>query len=1116
MKSIGLKRIVQTRISLKRIVQNWIAALTRQFRAHCRPRVAPLTVFVLTTLVAGCETTAVAGPEAAASGGQSGESGEFYIVDCLLPGQVRKLGGNFTYVTQRRPIKTAQSDCEIRGGEYVAYDRADYSTALRIWLPLAQMGDPSAQTYVGEIYEKGLGLSSDYKLAAHWYGEAAKQGFSRAQINLGNLYEKGLGVPQDKQQALNLYRSASGLGGDELMYASTLNASYVPRQDYETAQRALALEQQRSEQLRQKLGRVSGQLKSQNTALAAAERDMRDTEAALKAAIAAAGEGPVAPASGQAAALDADVGQIETYQRDLELQMAQLRRQNSDLAKNQQALVEQLSGVEASKSRYQQQIAELEKRLAGSKQALTRSEQELATTQQRLAEQQAREASLSPAVVGLQGELQAKNDALRAEQVKVAELESERQALEEQLAANDQSMQRYRQELEALQEQLADTRRALGRSEQEVAALASQLEEKSSSTAALTPELQALQRELDARNRILAEQRGALANLEVERQAAAARLASSAERQADYESQVSRLQQSLAGTRDALTDSRAEVAMLREQLADVSSRESALTPELASLQRELEEKNRALTEDQAAYGALEAQSRVQQEQLERAMQELELKSRQLARANSDYTRQKTSLEAALAEREQQLEEISHQLLLARASLQMERASGEEALAEQAEVHQQALTARQQEVEALSAKLESQYALVRDQKAEIARLEAEAQTYEMELAADMPAGQQVAQLDIGGNAPQIEIIEPPVVLTRSQAEVRVRTFGGERQVIGKVSAPSGLLSLSVNGETPQLTANNLFRHSIPLTDHPTPVDVVLVDNEGRRAAVSFSFVDQERGVARTNSQPIVARTSYSGPDVARNVPMGDYYALVIGNNQYRNFSTLVTAVNDARETEKILREKYRFKTKLLINADRYAMLSALNELRETLDENDNLLIYYAGHGKLDENRQLGYWLPVDAEADNNINWISNEAITDILNVIEAKHVLVVADSCYAGTLTQTPIARMQADVPDELRAEWVEVMAETRARITLTSGGVEPVLDGGGGRHSVFAKAFIQALRSNDRVLEGYSLYSRILETMTAQASTTAQAQIPQYAPIHLAGHESGEFFFKPG
>ena len=93
---------------------------------------------------------------------------EWLVVDCLLPGQIRKLGQGLTYLTQRKPIKTSSVDCEIRGGEYVSYDRADYKTALSIWLPQAQQGNSEAQVYVGEIYEKGHGLVPDYTVAAHW------------------------------------------------------------------------------------------------------------------------------------------------------------------------------------------------------------------------------------------------------------------------------------------------------------------------------------------------------------------------------------------------------------------------------------------------------------------------------------------------------------------------------------------------------------------------------------------------------------------------------------------------------------------------------------------------------------------------------------------------------------------------------------------------------------------------------------------------------------------------------------------------------------------------------------------------------------------------------------
>jgi regulator of replication initiation timing len=141
------------------------------------------------------------------------------IVDCLLPGQVRVLGGR-TYLTPRRPARTTAQDCAARGGEYLAYDRASYESALRVWLPAAEEGDPEAQTIVGEIYERGLGDEPDYGAAAQWYRRAAEQDYARAQFNLGTLYEEGLGVDADGLAALNWYRRASGLAEDSLIFRS--------------------------------------------------------------------------------------------------------------------------------------------------------------------------------------------------------------------------------------------------------------------------------------------------------------------------------------------------------------------------------------------------------------------------------------------------------------------------------------------------------------------------------------------------------------------------------------------------------------------------------------------------------------------------------------------------------------------------------------------------------------------------------------------------------------------------------------------------------------------------------------------------------------------------------
>ena len=81
-----------------------------------------------------------------------GNPDELLIVDCLLPAKVKKLGTQLTYLAPRRPVKTSASDCEIRGGEYTSWDRANFATSLKIWLPKATEGDAQAQNFVGEIF----------------------------------------------------------------------------------------------------------------------------------------------------------------------------------------------------------------------------------------------------------------------------------------------------------------------------------------------------------------------------------------------------------------------------------------------------------------------------------------------------------------------------------------------------------------------------------------------------------------------------------------------------------------------------------------------------------------------------------------------------------------------------------------------------------------------------------------------------------------------------------------------------------------------------------------------------------------------------------------------------
>ena len=93
-----------------------------------------------------------------------------------------------------------------------AYKRKDYKTAYKLWLPLAEQGNASAQYNLGVMYEKGRGVPQDYKEAVRWYRLSAEQGIREAQFNLGVMYKDGQGVPQDYVSA-HMWWNLSGSNG---------------------------------------------------------------------------------------------------------------------------------------------------------------------------------------------------------------------------------------------------------------------------------------------------------------------------------------------------------------------------------------------------------------------------------------------------------------------------------------------------------------------------------------------------------------------------------------------------------------------------------------------------------------------------------------------------------------------------------------------------------------------------------------------------------------------------------------------------------------------------------------------------------------------------------------
>lgn len=234
--------------------------------------------------------------------------------------------------------------------------------------------------------------------------------------------------------------------------------------------------------------------------------------------------------------------------------------------------------------------------------------------------------------------------------------------------------------------------------------------------------------------------------------------------------------------------------------------------------------------------------------------------------------------------------------------------------------------------------------------------------------------------------------------------------------------------------------------------------------------------------------------------------GRYHALVIGNNDYRHLPKLKTAITDAQGIADVFGSRYGFNVELLLNADRDQIVRAIAQYR-SLKDSDNLIIYYAGHGVLDEASDRGFWLPVDAEKDNEARWIDVALISGNLRAMNARHVLVIADSCYSGALTRDAATALPQSTD---RATWLKRMRDRRARTALVSGGLEPVMDGGGSGHSVFARSLINTLRENRDVLQGTELFNQLRGRVVVNSPQT-----PAYADIRMAGHEGGDFLFVP-
>lgn len=229
----------------------------------------------------------------------------------------------------------------------------------------------------------------------------------------------------------------------------------------------------------------------------------------------------------------------------------------------------------------------------------------------------------------------------------------------------------------------------------------------------------------------------------------------------------------------------------------------------------------------------------------------------------------------------------------------------------------------------------------------------------------------------------------------------------------------------------------------------------------------------------------------------------YYALIIGVSNYKNsgagLPNLEQPVKDADRLYEVLTSKYAFEPEyvtLLKDGTREEIINNFDRLANTVQERDNVLIFYAGHGFYDRSKDFGFWLPADAKLESRAAWIANSTIKDYVGALKAKHTLLITDACFGGSIFKTRA------VGDMLKR--FNELYRDNSRKAMTSGNLSEVPD-----KSVFLKFLLKELDDNkDVFLSASTLFTRIYEPILNNAVST-----PQFGVVQGAGDEGGDFFF---
>jgi len=336
-----------------------------------------------------------------------------------------------------------------------------------------------------------------------------------------------------------------------------------------------------------------------------------------------------------------------------------------------------------------------------------------------------------------------------------------------------------------------------------------------------------------------------------------------------------------------------------------------------------------------------------------------------------------------------------------------------------------------------------------------------------------------------STPSIKIFAPTQLTSSSFNPVSNDTK--QITISGKVEDQSGIFEVLVNGKDASITGSGEFQAEVLLSVGANRISIVATDIHQNSETREYTIVREEMEMAKNE---LLSEE-------------GKYYALIIGVSEYedRQITDLDgLPTKDASFLSWILTEKYTFEEEdvlLMKNPTRKEILRVFDGLSNSITREDNLLIFYAGHGFYDEKTELGYWLPADAEADYTANWIYNDVLVANLKRIQSKHTLLVSDACFSGSIFKT--RALIKDAPTAFQKKY-----ELTSRKAITSGVLKTVPN-----KSVFFKYFADRLERNTEVYMSASQLFQSIEIPVANNSPNT----PQYGDIQNVGDEGGDFIF---